>query len=283
MDLQSDAALKMIQSLTNLIESKTIEYHLKQIASKPIEMAELPKNPNSKRGIFIFIVTFIAGLIIAFLYFFIRALSQGFMATLDNLNAIKEITLGEISYACDGPNVEYIQDNDLEVLRNIIQFSEPLLEKSCKVLSLIGNKGPNYAYCLSGLIGKIGKKVLLLELNFQTIQSDKGIGMAQYIDESLKELPIQKLHDYDFISTGITSRYGTEILRSLSFQQFLKKIKEKYDIIIAYGKTSPTSAEATSYLQFSDKIVVSFIDETVQKLSAFFQRESMVGFLKVKK
>jgi len=282
LELQSDAALKMIQSLTNLIESKTIEYHLKQIASKPIEMAELPKNPSSKRGIFIFFVTFFVGLILAFLYFFIRALSQGFVATLDNLNTIKETALGEISYACDGPDVEFIQDKDLETLRNIIQFCEPLLEKSCKVLSLIGSGGPNYAYCLSDLVGKIGKKVLLLELNFQSIHSDKGIGMAQYLDENLKELPIQKFNNYDFMPSGITSRYGTEILRSLSFQQFVKEIKKNYDIIIAYGKASPTSAEAVAYLQFSDKLVVSFVNETVQKLSAFFQKESKVGFLKVK-
>ncbi len=282
LDLRSGAALKMIQSLTSLIESKTIEYHLKQIASKPIELAEFPKGPNSKKGFFIFVVTFLIGLFLAFLYFFIRALSKGFIATLDNLSAIKEITLGEISYACDGPEVEYINDNDLEVLRNIIQFSEPLLEKSCKVLSLIGNNGPNYAYCLSDLVGKIGKKVLLLELNFQSIHSNKGIGMAQYLDKNLKEIPIQRFHNFDFLPAGITSRYGTEILRSLSFHQFIKEIKEKYDIVIAYGKTSPTSAEATAYLQFSDKLVVSFIDETVQKLSAFFQKESMVGFLKVK-
>jgi len=282
LDMRSGAALKMIQSLTNLIESKTIEHHLKQIASKPIELAELPKGPNSKKGFFIFVVTFLTGLILAFLYFFIRALSKGFMATLDNLNAIKEVTLGEISYACDGPNVEYIQDNDLEVLRNIIQFSEPLLEKSGKVLSLIGSNGPNYAHCLSDLVGKIGKKVLLLELNFQSIHSNKGIGMAQYLDKNLKEIPIQSFHNYDFLPSGVTSRYGTEILRSLSFHQFIKELKEKYDIVIAYGKASPTSAEATAYLQFSDKLVVSFIDETVQKLSAFFQKESMVGFLKVK-
>ena len=106
--------------------------------------------------------------------------------------------------------------------------------------------------------------------------------MAQYLDKNLKEIPIQSFHNYDFLPSGVTSRYGTEILRSLSFHQFIKELKEKYDIVIAYGKASPTSAEATAYLQFSDKLVVSFIDETVQKLSAFFQKESMVGFLKVK-
>jgi hypothetical protein len=283
LQLKSESTLKIIQSLTNLIESKTIDFHLEKIASKPIELAEQPFAPKKKRGILILIVTFIIGNILAFLYFFARAIGKdGFVATLDNLNAINEIILGKISYFCDGPKIDYIQDNDLDTLRNIIQFSEKLLARSGSILSLIGSKGPNYAHSLCSLIYRTGKKVLLIELNFQNQKTNEKLGLIQYLEKKIETVPIKKLSSYDFLSTGATSRFGSEILRSLSFQQFINEIKNKYDIIIAYGAVSPNSAEAKVYLQFSDKLVISLINEKINDLSIFFQKEKMVGFLKVK-
>jgi len=275
--LDADIAIKMIQSLTTLTESKTISHNLDLINSNTLDFASLPYRAEKKNIIVWLIAAFVLGCFLAFSYKFFLFFQRGFLASLDNLKALQQNALGEVSRQLDDPNLEYIQDSDLETLRNISYF---IGTDKPNIVSIIGGKGPDFSHGLATILGKIGKKVLVIDCDFHSnFPSKESTGLLQFI-EGKKGKHIKNAGCYDFMESGGKTRFGYEILRSSSFKQLIEQIKEKYDIIILFTRMTAQFVEAKAYLDISDKMIVTFEEETLQNLQPFFNKEN-IGFVKV--
>lgn len=275
---QSNMALHMIESMMKLAESKTISYHLNKIGSKPLDLAMLPYLPVKKPAITLLVVGFILGVFLGYLKVFIQAAYQGFQASLENLKALNQNVLGSVSDQCDGPDIFHIKDQDFETIRNISHFIQT---EHSQVISLIGGAGPNYGHCLATILEKCGKRVILLDTDFYRMASlSNEEGILQAIKGEEYTQYIRQFKGYDYIPSGGQTRFGNEVLRSFPFEKFIKHLKEKYDIILCFTRVKPTLPETKTYMDLSDKIVISFEMETLKDLSSFFNKDK-IGYVKV--
>ena len=127
LNLKSQMGIKMVQGLTELVESKTISSHLHHVESKPLDIATLPTTPCSPG---LLVKAFLGAMLAGFFVFsraFLGAVLKGFPSTKEKLCAMGYPVLGEISTVCDGPGTEP-RGADLEALRQIFLFldKEPI-------------------------------------------------------------------------------------------------------------------------------------------------------------
>lgn len=267
--VRQDLSTQVMQSITQLVEKKTIEKHISQVNSKVLDPPLASFFPEPKK---LFLYTILFGLLGSFGVYALLTLWEllaGTSVSIPLLQSVKVHLSGVVSFSLDGPNVDYISDEDLETLRSIQSFSH-----EAHITTLALGQGPNYAHSLAELWVKRGHKVLVIETSFQATMNKKNqSGLLQAI-ESFKEFYPTKLNSsYDYLPPGGTTRFGTEIIASKSFFNFLEKVKKQYDKIIICTRTHLQFSEAKNYFSFSDKIVITLYDEKVKDLEPYFAYE----------
>ena len=183
---------------------------------------------------------------------------------------------GKLSYKCNGIEVEELKKDDLECLRKIIASID---ERRQKIITTISVNGPNFIHYLAALLAIIGKKTLIIETKSDINEKN---GLFPYLENDLKKLPIQKMQAYDFLPSGDNKYFAFELLKSRDFLQMLEDIKSDYDLILIYSKAKINSAEARIYLEFSDKIIITFKDEIFDDIKMFVdwaKRKTKLGFI----
>lgn len=260
LNMQSERIKSMIDSICKLIESKKLDLNLKKINSRPIDLAF---------GAIVMAPIFRNALIVAFLSVFIYLLICLYMAILKGMpisaEAVRSLSFdycGEISKKCAGFDVKDLKSQDLESLRKIISAID---EFKHKIITCICFNGPNYIHYLAALLSIIGKKILVIETKSDTKEKE---GLFSFLRDGIK-LPIQKIQAYDFVPSGEKDYFSFELLRSFKFIEKLQQIKSKYDLILTYSDAKIDSAEARIYLDFSDKVVLSVKNETLEDIKPF--------------
>lgn len=268
LEFKSEMATKMMQSIGELVESKTIGRNLHHIESKPLDLALTPSVPKSNRVSFFALAGAIVGAAGCFFMRFVRSVYIGFPAASDTLQALGYPFAGEISFVTDGPQVETIPDVDLETLRRaMFLFDE---NPQAKIFTLLGAKGPDYSYALAELLRGYKQNVLLLRADFRTpLIKDSRPGLLQWIEGSVDQLPIQKREGFDLVLSGGSSRFSSERIRSQRFSSLLEQLKKKYDCILLFSRASPDNAESRALLRLSDLAAVSFSEEPIELLTPF--------------
>ena len=274
--LKAEMSLRTMQSVTQLVESKTIGHHLHRIESRPLDLALIPLKP--KRGFIALLILAGAflGALGAFSWAFLQGIHRGFPAALDTLRAMRYPTAGQISFHTDGPEVKDLLDEDLETLRNSIA----LIDRS-KVVGILAGKGPNFSYELARLLAREGRKVLLIRCDFQAKFSDRDLpGLLQGFGQ------IRKERDFDLLPSGGTTRYGTELIRSENFAALLERYKQEYDHILLYDSSALDSAQVLALLARCDKAIATLTREPIELLTplaqwAYYQQRCRLTFLTV--
>jgi hypothetical protein len=266
--LNSEIALKMIGVMTELVEGKTVTQHLHRIESRPLDLSFIPlipKKPGLIQGILI--GAFGAGFFFFFIAF-IRTLLSGFPTTLEKLKVIQYPTAGELSPCCDGPSLDFVTGDDLDVLRRISLFIES--DSKSKIIGLIGGKGPDYSYALAENFARMSHKSLIVRCDFENKLSPCDVpGILQVWKGDLKELPLREKEGFDYLTSGGFTIHGTEVIQSNAFSDILQSVKEKYDSIFLLFRTPLSSAESTAALRICDKAVVTVCGEPLEELSSF--------------
>ncbi|MBI5345731.1 MAG: hypothetical protein HZB76_01100 [Chlamydiae bacterium] len=279
LEFRSDMAKHLMDNIAELLEAKTINFHLSNIESCPIDLATLPLSPKLPRIYFFSILAFILTLIFSFLFYFLKTLLSGFPASLDNLRSLKQNVAGSISFFCDGDKVEYLQNKDLHTLRNV--FSDGFDSKICLLLS---NLGPNYSYVLCNLLAKMNKRILLIDTCFK--KQEEG-GLLQYLDKKIKKLPLKRYEGYDFLSSGGATLFSPELIGSNNFSTFLSDLKNEYDNILLYSENSVLDPQAKILLRLSDRVIVSFEKEKIEDFRYLIDwsvsKEKSLWFVKIAK
>jgi tyrosine-protein kinase Etk/Wzc len=267
LQLKNEMSQAMIESASEILESKTISYHLHFIHSKPLDIAELPLLPKEPHLKFIFLLSYLVAIILAYCFFFMKSVFNGFYVSLSSLEIFGQKVGGFITPLCKR-DPSCLDHKDLETLREIAhQIFE---KKEVKIISLIGNGGPDYSFALASLIGKNERRVLVL--NCQIMLSSKEKETRKFIKYLEKKVAIIKKEGYDLVSLGDSSLFMTEKFGSKSFRNLLDELSGEYDYILIYNDSSPTLSEAKIMLSFSHMVVVTVKNETMRELQHYIER-----------
>lgn len=266
LQFKSEMGSKMMESIGQLVESKTIGYHLHHIESKPLDSAFAPRNPQKPKFALLAAAGAFLGAFATFALAFLRKLYGGFPATLGTLQGLRYPVSGTISFSVDGPNTEPMDEEDLEALRKwILMIDEP---PRGQVLSLLGSKGPDYSYALAELLAQSGRKVLLIRCDFRSpFKEDQTPGLLQVLKGSFHPLPIVEQEGYSLLPTGGTTRFGTEQISSLQFSRLIEDLRGSYDHLLLYSRAELASAECEALLRLSDKAAATIAGESIELLT----------------
>jgi len=268
LNLRVQMGIKMVQALTDLVDSKTIASHLHHSESKPLDCATVPSAPIPPILLVkAFLGAFLAGFV-SVSRSFLRAVLSGFPTSSEKLRAMRYPFLGEISSFCDGPKGEAL-GADLESLRQVsLLIDQPLSGK--KVIGIIEGKGPDYSYALGEHLARMSLRPLLIRCDFTLkFKSQDLPGLLQVWRKEIEEPPIRKQQGYEVLLSGGYTPYGAEIIRSREFQHLLEKWKKYYDYILLISRSSLDSVESISPLSFCDKALVTVAGEPTEQLTPF--------------
>jgi hypothetical protein len=265
LELKTIMMTKIMQTVTEVVEAKTISHHLHHVESKPLDHAVLPVAPENPR---LFLLTLLGALSSAFALFslcLIRQILKGFPTTLEKLRALRFPALGSISAFCDGPSVETPTGPDLEILRQLALFTE-----GGKVIGLLAGQGPDYSFALSENLARMSTKSIILRCDFLSkFRKEDCPGLLQIWKGEIGDLPIRKGKGFDYITAGGYSPFGTEIIQSQRFTELLEILKKNYDQIFLLLRTPLTSAESAAALRLCDKVAVTVTKEQTEELTPF--------------
>jgi hypothetical protein len=268
--LKTELGIKIMQSVVQMVESKTIGQNLHHVESKPLDLAVVPFFPQKPYLFLIFLAGGGLGLIGGFLWVFLKTLYRGFPLSSDTLQALRYPYAGSISFYADGPNIDHLPDNDLESLRKLMIKIDAAPHS--KLVGLFAGQGPDYAHSLAHLIAQSGRKVLLLRCDFSTKFSDADIpGLQQVINGLDSSIPIRRFNDYDLLPSGGYSRFGVELIRSAVFDELLKRLMPLYDHILLFNRSPLHSAECAALLAINQTAAVTIFEESIELLTPFIQ------------
>lgn len=268
LDLKTQMGIKMIQTLTELVESKTINSHLHHIESKPLDKASLPPLPIYP---YLRIKAFLGAIFAALASFsraFIRSILSGFPMSGEKLRAMRYSVLGSISFLCDGPITDQPEATDLDSLRQISLMIDSLPRG--RAVALIEGKGPDYSHALAGHLSRMSLKSLIVRCDFPVkCSSLKAAGLLQVLKKEVQVAPLSKMQGYDYLSSGGYTPYGVEMVRSREFGSFLEQVKKNYDAVLLVFRSSLHAAESKVALSLSDQAFVTVCGEPIEQLTLF--------------
>jgi len=263
--IKTDLVAKVMETITGVVESKSVANHLHRVASKPLDPAIVPLVAEKPH---LYAKTFLGGVLSAVFLFvltFFRRLLQGFPLSLEKLKALRLPVLGSISSLCDGPAVETVSGPDLDLLRRLSFFAE-----GGKVIGLLAGDGPDYSYALGENLARMSVKSVILRCDFLSkFRSDSCPGLLQVWKEEVGELPLRKGKGFDYITAGGFSSFGAEIIQSPHFGGLVEALKKNYDRVFLLFRGTLSSAESVVALHLCDKAVVTVSKEQTEELTPF--------------
>ena len=266
--LKTDMGIRIVEVMTQLIESKTIGHQLHHVESKPLDIAIAPRFVKKPR---LYLYSAMGGFGVAFGVFFlllIRAILKGFPTFSHKLIALRYPFAGKISSICDGPEVESLSGPDLETLRRISLFLEE--PPTGKTVGLIGGRGPDYSHALAQNLARAGRHVVLIRCDFNAkFQESDRPGLLQWLQGTMTEIPVRRGVGLDFIPAGGFSPFSMEALQSNRFKTLLEQCKAAYDFVLIWLPSPLDLAEAKALLSLSEKAIVTVSGEPTEQLTPF--------------
>lgn len=263
--IKTEMITKMMKTITEVVETKSITNHLHHVESKPLDNALVPTQPELPH---LYRKSFLGALGFAcliFLFLFIQQLLKGFPVTFGKLQALKLPVLGLLSSFCDGRSVEVPKGPDLDLLRRLAIFTE-----KGKVVGLIEGRGPDYSYAFCENLARMSVRSIVVRCDFHAkFRKEEGPGLLQIYQGDVKELPIQQEEGFDLLSAGGFTPFGMEIMQSDHFTNLLENLKKNYDRVFLLLRSSLSSAESIAALKHCDRAVVTICEELTEELTPF--------------
>ncbi len=97
----------------------------------------------------------------------------------------------------------------------------------------------------------------------------KQVGLIEYLQDQIDELPIINYDNYDYLPFGKDFRFSDELLESKIFSNAIDFLKQQYDIILLANESDIDLSKAKIYINNADKIIISLRDEKLDQLSYF--------------
>lgn len=254
LNLQTDLTSQMMQTMTEVVESKTIASQLHHVSSKPLDEAILPPLPRRPHLCFWTLLGALGLPALLFASTFIRRLYHGFPLSLEKLHALRLPVVGVFG-----------RNPDLEVLRRIALFSA-----GGHVIGLIQGQGPDYSCALGENLARASVRSIFLRCDFlYKLRQDEGPGLLQMWQGDIDAPPIHSKNGFDTVVAGGYTPFGAEILQSARFRAYVTRLKSQYQQVYLLLRTPLAAAESLALLPLCDKAVVTVIEEKTEELTPF--------------
>ena len=219
------------------IENKTLLLHLQNAGARAIDPAIAFSQPKAVPFMSSLIVSILLGVFVAYLSSLLQGMMRGFPVTQERWRDWGFVVLGRISNLCEELPLSRLAERDLELLRKMVVFlgKNQQAKELCPTISILANLGPNYAHSLAHLLTKSGRSVLLIDTSFD---ESGRCGFMHYLSCEIKECPIEHHANFDLLVSGKEYPHGAEVLGSRGFCAMIACLKEKYDAILLFNKSS---------------------------------------------
>jgi capsular exopolysaccharide synthesis family protein len=239
------------------------------------DAAELPTAPSSSLGVSqIIIIGFVVGLLLAFMFFFFKGLTD---TTIRRVYEVEDLFRIPVIGKVPELDVDKNNENKFEniILKDDSSFSHKEAynnirsnlmwsreEKKCPVYvvtSADNSEGKSVsAYNIAKSFSMIGKKVLLIDADMrdsklrQIVPNKDRKGLADYLSGSDHKAPIVKIKDsFDAIYASEGFKNRAELLSTQKWYDLIEEMKEEYDEIVI---------DMTSLRLFSEALSLSRTD-----------------------
>jgi hypothetical protein len=273
--LKKELGAVMLEGISNLVEMKSLGQHTFQISSRPLDSAVPALQPQPPR---VFLKALISALLAAMGCYFVifsRALFAGLPVTDETLQLCGFPVSGKVSPYCKAP-LSQIHGQDLETLRRVVESLKAVPYSTSSgsgegvVAVCVGGNYPDFTPPLAELLSMRGLKVIVLQAVFdKVVRADEMPGLWQYLQGQTQDIPVRRSVCYDFVPSGGTCRYGSEILCSPKFQALLSTLKTSYDITLIHSSAEPSQMEGFSLLKIADSAVIVVQRESKDQLQAY--------------
>lgn len=268
--IETSMSTKIMESMVQLVESKTVGHHLHHIESKPLDYPHLPARAMPPHLMRFSLAGALIGAIGSFFWLFLRKLYRGFPAVPSALRALRYPFSGSISAHLDGPLLDPLIEEDLESLRKALLFLDA--PGPARFIGVFVGAGPDYSYVLADLLAKSGKKILLIRSDFSLKTSPQNRpGLLQVLSSPEEPLPIRQEGRIDVLLSGGYSRFGVELIRSLAFADLLERCSTRYDHILLLNRAPLDCAECEALLRYCHKALVTVVEESMELLTSLIQ------------
>lgn len=218
-----------------------------------IDLADVPSRPVSPNLLINLALAGIIGLVIGLLLAFVRDHLNEFVRVPEDLaGKVGLPVMGAVPMFNPDNVMEYLDDPKSEVSEAFSSIRAALLlsstgglPKSMLVTSTQPSEGKSTcSYALARGVGKIGKRVLLLDLDMRRpsqhklVQTDNVNGSSNLLagaitlDQAIKKTDLQNV---DFISSGPIPPSPVELLSGDRLTALLDELAQRYDIVIIDG------------------------------------------------
>lgn len=254
---------KVMETVTEVVESKTMSNQMHHVESKPLDLAIVPISPQAPHLYKMTCLGALATALLVFSFAFIQKLLEGFPLTHEKIKTLQLPFSGPVSSLCDGRVSEPSTGSDLEAIRKMISFSA-----DAKVVGLVMGKGPDYSYNLCENLARRQAHPIVVRCDFNAIMRKEDEPGVYQVWQGEKPL-IRKEKGFDYITAGQFSPYGTEILESEAFGELISSLKSRYTHVFLLLRSPLVSMEAQAALRLCEKAVVTISGEQIEELTPF--------------
>jgi len=243
---------------TAIVESSTVS------AVRVIDQALVGDIPIKPKSLLVILVGLILGFIIGVAQAFIRNYLSNTIQTIRDLE--KNTVLPLYSVLPLFGERKSLYEDALKVLLTKLEFN-PLSPKVITFTSSVQGEGrTTTAIELAYVMGKSGKKVILLDLDMRGSKIHKrlnlsnAIGMSTLLTgKSTFEESIHHIADNtDIIVAGPVSAHSYELIMSETFRTLLNTLRSQYDYIILESPPAGLVADALVLMRLSDLNLIVF-------------------------
>lgn len=264
----NDLTREIMQGLVQVTESKQLASQLYQADARPLDRAFPPPSPNYPFLLLSSLLIFFLTALITYLYYYMKALFQGFPISAETLQSLDEPVAGSLSSHSNAPLAE-VKDTDHETLRSLASFLETVNVKKGTAVGLFLGANSDYSHNIAHILHYRGKKNLILECDFNRIPLNEDIpGLWHYLSFLLESLPIRTHTTFDYVPGGCTL-FSPEIFNQEKFASLIEDLKTRYDFVFLINRSPLKSTEALDLLPLVDAAIVSFEREPLEDLKKY--------------
>lgn len=254
--LKKELGMKMIEGLTHLMESKSIDRHLYQVGSKPFDSALTPVAPKSPKLLKYALIGALLGAFGSYFFYLSRSLVKGMPVSHEMLALSGLNSCGPLSAYCHAP-IDQLSQGDLETLRRLSQFLLKLDQKGI-CCTIIGGKNPDFSSTLAQLLAMQQYRVLVVQYVFdKPVHPGDAPGLWHYLHGEVENCPVRQQLPFDFLPSGGTTRLSVELLSNPKLTAFLASAKSRYDVVLFYSSAEPADVEGQALLNIADAAIIA--------------------------
>jgi capsular exopolysaccharide synthesis family protein len=219
--------------------------------------------PVEPKRVLIIVIGLILGIVLGLLQAFIRNLMANTIQSMGDL--VKNTTLPLYATLPYQGTKKTLYEDSLRVLLTKLEFMTTKPKVITITSSVQGEGRTTTALEFASIIGKSGKKVIILDMDMRGSGINKKLnldnkGISSFLSGTalLDEVVHNIAPNTYVIASGATPSNPYELIMSNEFELLLKRLREEYDYIILESPPAGLVADALVLMRLSDLCLVVF-------------------------